>query len=62
MQTANIRERLHHFIDEGDVKLLKLMYAVAKEYNDEDDLEYEFSDEEIRLFERAENETFKRRK
>jgi hypothetical protein len=27
------------------------MYAIAKEYNDEDDFEYEFSDEELRDFE-----------
>ena len=27
------------------------MYAVAKEYNEKDDFEYEFSEEEIKLFE-----------
>lgn len=51
MNAANIRQKLHQYIDKGDEKLLKLMYAVAKEYNDEDDFEYEFSEEEIKLFE-----------
>lgn len=51
MQPANIRQKLHHYVDKGDDKLLKLMYAVAKEYTGEDDVEYEFSDEEIKLFE-----------
>jgi hypothetical protein len=27
------------------------MYALAKEYNDDDDFEYKFTDEEMRLFE-----------
>ena len=47
MQTTHIRQKLHNYVDEGDEKLLKLMYAIAKEYNDE----YEFTDEEIRIFE-----------
>ena len=51
MNAASIRQKLHQYIDKGDEKLLKLMYAVAKEYNDEDDFEYEFSEEEINLFE-----------
>lgn len=51
MQAAVIRQKLHHYIDQGDEKLLKLMYAIAREYNDEDDFEYEFSDEELRVFE-----------
>jgi len=51
MEPANIRQRLHQFIDKGDDKLLKLMYAVAKEYTGEDDFEYEFSDEEIKILE-----------
>lgn len=51
MQMANIRQKLHQYIDKGDEKLLKLMYAVAKEYNGEDDFEYEFTDEEIKGFE-----------
>lgn len=51
MEVANIRQKLHQYIDKADEKLVKLMYAVAKEYKDEDDFEYEFTDEEIRLFE-----------
>ena len=49
MQVANIRQKLHQYVDRGDEKLLKLMYAVAKEYNEEDDFEYEFTEEEIKL-------------
>ena len=51
MTAANIHRKLHQYIDKGDEKLLKLMYAVAREYNEEDDFEYEFSEEEIKLFE-----------
>jgi hypothetical protein len=35
------------------------MYAVAKEYNEEDDFEYEFSEEEIKLFEERRNKRLK---
>ena len=51
MESANIRQKLHQYVDQGDDKLLKLMYAVAKEYNEDDDFEYQFSEEEIKLFE-----------
>jgi hypothetical protein len=51
MEAANIRQKLHHYVDSGDEKLLKLMYAIAKEYNDDDDFEYEFSAGELQLFE-----------
>lgn len=51
MQASNIRQKLHQYVDKGDEKLLKLMYAVAKEYSDDDDFEYEFSDEELAMFE-----------
>lgn len=51
MQSANIRQKLHEYIDRGDEKLLKLMYAIAKEYNEDDDFEYEFSAEDIKRFE-----------
>ena len=34
MQTTHIRQKLHNYVDEGDEKLLKLMYAMAGEYND----------------------------
>ena len=48
MQTIHIREKLHQYIDNSDEKLLKLMFALAKEYNDEDDFEYEFTAEDIK--------------
>ena len=51
MEVALIRQKLQQYIEKGDEKLLKLMYAVAKEYNDDDDFEYEFSEEEIKLLE-----------
>ncbi len=55
MQAGNIRQKLHEYIDNGDEKLLKLMYAVAKEYNEDDDFEYEFSAEDIQRFEQRRN-------
>jgi hypothetical protein len=50
MEPVSIRQKLHQYIDKGDDKLLKLMYAVAKEYNEDDDFEYEFSEADIRQF------------
>ena len=52
MTAVNIRQKLHQYIDKGDEKLLKLLYAVAREYNKEDDFGYELSEEEIMLFEK----------
>lgn len=47
MQTANVRQRLHQYVDECDDKLIKMMYAIAEEYNGEDDDGYEeFTKEE----------------
>lgn len=51
MEGSSIRQKLHQYIDKGDEKLLKLMYAVAKEYNGDDDFEYVFSEAEIKLLE-----------
>ncbi len=51
MEPASIRQKLHQYIDKGDDKLLKLMYVVAREYNEDDDFEYQFTDEEIKIFE-----------
>jgi hypothetical protein len=51
MESGSLRQKLHQYIDQGDDKLLKLMYAVAKEYNEDDDFEYKFTEEEIKLFE-----------
>ena len=50
MQTTSIRQKLHQYIDNGDEKLLKLMFALAKEYNDDDDFEYEFTADDIKAF------------
>jgi hypothetical protein len=54
MEVANIRQKLHQYVDKGDEKLLKLLYAIAKEYTEDDDFEYEFSEEEIKLLKNAE--------
>jgi hypothetical protein len=51
MESGSLRQKLHQYVDQGDDKLLKLMYAVAKEYNEDDDFEYQFTEEEIKLFE-----------
>lgn len=51
MQQSTIRKKLYNYIDNGDEKLLKLMYAVAKEYNEDDDYDYDFSEDDIKLFE-----------
>ena len=49
MQTLEIRQKLHQYIDDGDEKLLKLMFALAREYND-DDIDFLFTEEDIRVF------------
>lgn len=49
MQTVDIREKLHQYIDDGDERLLKLMFALAKEYND-DDVDYILTEEDIKAF------------
>jgi hypothetical protein len=50
MQTTQIKQKLHQYIDNGDEKLLKLMFVLAKEYNDDNDFEYEFTAEDIKEF------------
>lgn len=55
MEAVQIRQKLHQYIDGGDYKLLKLMYALAKEYTEEDDFEYTFSAEELAIFEQRRN-------
>jgi len=50
MQTISIRQKLHQYIDNSDEKLLKLMFVLAKEYNDDNDFEYEFTTEDIKVF------------
>ena len=51
MKVSDIRKKLHQYVDNGDEKLLKLMYELAKEYNDDDDLECVVSEEEVKIFE-----------
>ena len=51
MSASEIKERLHKYVDSGDEKLLKLMYAMAKEYNEEEDFDYSFSEEELKVVE-----------
>jgi hypothetical protein len=50
MQTTSIRQKLHQYVDNSDEKLLKLMLALAIEYNDDDDAKYEFTAEDIKVF------------
>jgi hypothetical protein len=50
MDVKSIREQLHQYVEKGDEKLLRLMYVLPKEYNDEDDFAYEFTEEDIKLF------------
>ena len=54
MNTNNMRLKLHKFVDNGDENLLKLMFAVAKEYSNIND-EFEFSKEDIAEFDRRRN-------
>ena len=50
METTIIREKLHQYIEKSDEKLLKLMYVLAKEYYEDDDFEYDFTEEDIKDF------------
>ncbi len=36
MGAAQIKQELHHFIEDADTRLLKMLYALAKEYTSED--------------------------
>ena len=36
MGAAQIREELHRYIKKGDSRLLKILYAIAKGYTEED--------------------------
>ena len=46
MESVILKEKLQEYIDMGDDKLLKLMYAVAKEYIEIED-EYELTEEQV---------------
>lgn len=39
MNTVILKEKLHQYIDDSDDKLLKIMYAIAKEYNEDDNID-----------------------
>lgn len=52
MQTISIRQKLHQYVDNSDEKLLKMMLAMAQEYNEDDGLEYEFTAEDIKLLDK----------
>jgi hypothetical protein len=51
METVSIRKELHEYIDKGDDKLLRLMYALAREYNDDDNADLELHEDDINEFE-----------
>jgi hypothetical protein len=54
MEVLIIKEQLHNVVESGDKKLLHLMYALAKEYNNKQ--ENEFTNTELKEFEtRREN-------
>jgi hypothetical protein len=50
MTVANIRLKLQDYVANGDDRLVKLMYAIAKEYT-EAETDHPFSKEDIALFE-----------
>lgn len=51
MQTNTLREKLHQYVDSGDDKLVKLLYTLAKEYNEEDDdIDSYFTANDIQMF------------
>ncbi len=51
MEDVIIKEKLQEYIDSSDEKLLKLMYAIAKEYTELED-EYELTNEKIQEVDR----------
>jgi len=57
MKTSEIRTKLHDYIDNGDIKLVKLMFALAEEYNSIED--YSFSKEDIEIFEQRRSKRLK---
>ena len=45
MLCNNIRQKLHNYVNKVDEKLLKFLYALAKEYSNDDSADYEFSED-----------------
>jgi ATP-dependent protease HslVU (ClpYQ) peptidase subunit len=39
MNTVTLKEKLHQYVDDSDDKLLKIMYAIAKEYNEDENFD-----------------------
>jgi len=42
MEATGIRKELQEYIDNGDEKLLRIMYALAKEYNKDDNADWNY--------------------
>jgi hypothetical protein len=57
METSIIKEKLHQFVDNGDDKLLNMLYAVANEYSKEE--EFVFTSADIEEFEKRRNSRLK---
>lgn len=51
MKVTDIRIKVHQYVDRSDDKLLKLMYALARDYNGDEMNEDEFLPEDIETFE-----------
>jgi hypothetical protein len=45
MEATTIRQKLHQYIDNNDEKLLKMMLAIAREYNEDNELDYDFTED-----------------
>ena len=39
------RQKLHNYVNKVDEKLIKLLYMLAKEYSNDDDADYQFSED-----------------
>lgn len=50
MDTLNIRGKLHDYVDNGDDRLLELMYTLAQEYSHSTEASF-FTKEDISIFE-----------
>lgn len=51
METAQLKQELQDYINNGDERLLKMLHALAREYNNEGDGEYELTAEELSVLE-----------
>lgn len=55
METSGIKKKVQDYVDNADEKLLKLMYAIAREYTETEEEEYFFSEENINQYEERRN-------